>query len=58
MVFGENRGYYSGDAPRRRLPGSMWESSVDAGKARACREMHEQSAITAAPIRGSKSTSE
>ena len=50
MVFGENGGYCSGDAPRGGIPRSLRESGVDAGKARACREMHELDAVAAASV--------
>ena len=51
IVFGENGGYNTPGAPRGRLLGSPWESGVEAGKARACWEMHEPDAVTAASAR-------
>ena len=51
IVFGENGGYYSPDAPRGSLPGSPRENRVDAGKAWACQEMHEPDAVAAVSTR-------
>jgi len=46
-VFGENGGYYTGDAPPGRLLERLRERGADAGKVRACREMHEPDASAA-----------
>jgi hypothetical protein len=51
IVFGKNGGYCTGDAPPGGLLERLREWRGDAGKARACREMHEPDAVTAASAR-------
>jgi hypothetical protein len=51
MVFGENRGDYPGDSPRRTLPGSLRERRADASKAPVYQEMQELDAVADASTR-------